>query len=478
MLTEFEKKIAGFIVENELLNSESKALLAISGGADSITLLHVINTLKNYGGLNIDLHCAHINHQLRAEQADEDEDFVTKLATKLKFKVTTEKINVRQYATKNKLSIETAARKLRIKNLTRIAESNNCNCIVTGHHKNDNAETIIHRLLRGTGYRGLAGIWPVRVFNTKMKFVRPLLCVTRNEIIHYLQQKNQSWREDHTNTNCKFTRNYIRHQLLPALQQESTDSLIDELYNLSIKTGRFYKKICSEVESIWPKISKQAEGSITLDLNIFQPQPYPVKIELIRRSLDSIGCGQRDLTQKHFKIIIQLTENNISGKTIQLPNGFIVRCEYKKLNFSKTAEKLSIEKQVLNSVELEVPGQTTFNKFLIKASILEVNEVDFEKYKSTKSPSIEWFDYGKIKPPLVIRFRQPGDRFIPFGQTGDKKVGKFLTAQRVPQEIRQKILIIKDREKLIWVCPVRISEQAKIDKTTIKILQLEIIESK
>lgn len=478
MLTEFENKVADFITKNELFVSKSKVLLAISGGADSIALLHVINALKNHGVLNIDLHCAHINHQLRAEQADRDEDFVYKLATSLKLVVTTKRINVCHYASENKLSIETAARKLRIEKLTCIAEANDCDCIATGHQENDNAETIIHRLLRGTGYRGLAGIWPERVFNNKMKFVRPLLCVTRDEIMQYLRHKKLSWCEDYTNVNCKFTRNYIRHQLLPTLQQESNNSLVEQLSDLSIKAVRFYKRIFSEVDALWPKILKQVDDAVIVDLNIFQSQTYSVKIEMIRRSLDCIGCGQRDLTQGHFKRIIQLAEKNDTGKTIELPNGFVVQCEYKNLSFSKTEKKNSIEKQVVNSLELEIPGQTIFDKFLIKASILEVDEVDFKKYKANKPSSIEWFDFGKIKLPLVIRLRRPGDRFIPLGQTEEKKIGKFLTAQRVPHKIRQKILIIEDRDKIIWIYPVRISEQTRIDKTTQKILQLKIIEYK
>jgi len=475
MLNEFEKKIADFIKKNELFVSESKVLLAVSGGADSIALLHIINALINHGDLNVDLHCTHINHQLRAEQADRDENFVIRLATSLKLEVTTKRINVRQYASENKLSIETAARKLRIENLIRIADANNCDCIATGHQKDDNAETIIHRLQRGTGYRGLAGIWPERVFDSRMKFVRPLLCVTRDEIIQYLQQKKVSWCEDYTNIDCTYTRNYIRHQLLPTLQQESNNSLVEQLSDLSIKTGRFYKQIYSRVNTLWSEISKQVNGTIILDLDIFQSQSHPIKIELIRRSLDCIGCGQRDLTQGHFKRIIQLAEKNATGKTIELPNGFVVQCEYKNLSFSK---KEKIERQVVNFLELEIPGQTTFEKFLIKASILEIDEVDFKKYKATKPPSIEWFDFEKIKLPLVIRIRRLGDRFIPLGQTEKKKVGKFLTDQRIPHEIRQKLLIIEDRDKLIWVCPVRISEQTKIDKTTKKILQLNIIESK
>jgi tRNA(Ile)-lysidine synthase len=476
MLLGFENKIAGFIKNNELFSSESKVLLAISGGADSIALLHVIYALKTQDVLHVDVHCAHINHQLRVKQADKDENFVTRLVAGLNLTITTKRINVYQFACENKLSIETAARNLRIESLLDIAKANSCDCIATGHQQNDNAETIIHRLLRGTGYRGLAGIWPERKFNNGTKFVRPLLCVTRDEIIRYLQQKEISWCEDYTNVDCKFTRNFIRNQLLPALQKESNSSLTEQLSDLSIKAGRFYKRICSEVEALWSEISKQVDGAVIVDLNIFQSQPHPVKIELIRRSLDCIGCGQRDLTQGHFKRIIQLAEKNISGKTMQLPNGFVVRCEYKNLSFSK--KKNSIEKQVVTSLKLKIPGQVAFDRFLIKVSILEVDEVDFKKYKATKPPSIEWFDFEKINLPLVIRFRRPGDRFIPLGQTEEKKVGKFLTAQRVPYEIRRNILIIEDREKLIWVCPVRISEYTKIDKTTQKILQLEIIESK
>ena len=154
MLNEFEQKVADFITKNNLFSSESKVLLAVSGGADSIALLHVINALKNHGTLNVDLHIAHINHQLRAVHAEH---------------------LLRRFASENKLSIETAARKLRIENLTHIAQANNFNCIATGHQKNDNAETIIHRLLRGTGYRGLAGLWSERIFNSKVKFIQMLI---------------------------------------------------------------------------------------------------------------------------------------------------------------------------------------------------------------------------------------------------------------------------------------------------------------
>jgi tRNA(Ile)-lysidine synthase len=126
------------------------------------------------------------------------------------------------------------------------------------------------------------------------------------------------------------------------------------------------------------------------------------------------------------------------------------------------------------AITVEIPGQTTFEHFLIQASILEKDKVDFEQFKTDKTDSIEWFDLDKIKPPLIVRFRRPGDRFVPLGLSAEKKLGKFLTAQRILHRIRREVLVVADREKIIWVWPVRISEQSKITNQTRKILQLQI----
>jgi tRNA(Ile)-lysidine synthase len=125
-------------------------------------------------------------------------------------------------------------------------------------------------------------------------------------------------------------------------------------------------------------------------------------------------------------------------------------------------------------VAVEIPGQKRFGKFLISAIVLEKNDVDFEKFKAAKTDSIEWFDLEKIKPPLIVRHRRPGDRFVPLGQSAEKKLGKFLTAQRIPYPVRREVFIVADREKIIWVWPVRISEQVRITGDTRKILQLEV----
>jgi len=498
MLLEFEKKVADFIKANELFGSAAKVLLAVSGGADSTALLYAMRTLKAESVFDAELLCAHINHRLRGTEADLDEEFVLAQAAELKLAVATKRLDVRGFAGRNKISIETAARKLRIESLLQIARASDCDGVATAHQKNDNAETVLQRLIRGTGFRGLGGIWPMRIFaetpqNGKLvdefKLVRPLLCVRRDEIIEYLQKRNLKWREDHTNADCTYRRNYIRHRLLPALQQDCTVSVVEQLSELAGSARRFYSLICRSADKVWPALADCAGEKIALDLKIFLTQSQPVRVELIRRSLTAIGSGERDLTQRHYEMILQLAEQNVSGRKIELPGAFVVGAEYGNLIFAwiQNSEIRSQKTEVrnlssvlcpLSSVVLEVPGRTRFGRNLVKAAIFDADEEEFEKFKAGKRNFIERFDFDKIKMPLVVRYRKPGDRFIPLGLRAEKKVGKFLTAAQVPQQVRQRLLIISDSEKIIWVWPIRMSEQAKITGETRKILQLQIQEKK
>ena len=474
MLLEFENKIAGFAKTNGLFESVDKVLLAVSGGADSTALMYAMQALKVDGILSAELLCAHINHQLRGTEADLDEDFVIAQAGNLNFPITTRRLDVRGFARKNKLSIETAARKLRIESLLDIAKANNCSRIATAHQKNDSAETVLQRLLRGTGFRGLGGIWPMRSFAEEFKFVRPLLCVRRGEIIEYLKERSLKWRTDRTNEDCRYRRNFIRHRLLPALQQDCSGSVVEQMSALSQSAQRFYKLVCDSAEEVWPVLADCAGDSLKLDLKSFLAQPEPVKVELVRRSLACIGSGERNLTQGHFKRILQLAEQNVSSRKVELPDGFAVRREYGSLTFGGVKTTLQPDKQINKSVELGIPGWTKFGSYLIEATVLETDKADVERFKVEKNEFVEWFDLEKVKQPLVVRFRQVGDRFWPLGLGGQKKIGKFLTAAKVPQELRQKLLIVADSEKIIWIWPIRISEQTKIVCETRKILQLRI----
>ena len=474
MLLEFEKKVAGFIEANNLFGSADKVLLAVSGGADSTALLHAMCALKTENVLNGDILCAHLNHQLRDAESDGDEAFVIAQADKLNMAVTTRRLDVRGFARENKLSIETAARKLRMESLLDIAKANNCKQVATAHHKDDNAETVIQRLARGTGFRGLAGIWPMRTFADGINFVRPLLCVGRDEIIEYLNKRSLKWRIDRTNDDCIYRRNFIRHRLLPALQQQCKCSITEQLSELAQSAQKFYSLVCSSAEEIWPELADCSADNITLDLEKFLAQPPVVKVEIIRRSLTQLGSGEKDLTQQHYENVLQLAQQKTSGRKLELPDGLVVRREYENLIFTRRQESFAVKECADEIAELQVPGQTQFGSFLIEATVLETDKRRFEKFKQDKSNFVEWFDLDKVKLPLVIRFRKDGDRFTPLGLASDKKIGKFLTDEKVPEEIRRKILIVADAEKIIWLWPIRISERAKVTGEPREILQLKI----
>ena len=398
MLTEFENKIAEFINANGLFKPVGKILIAVSGGADSMALMHVLHSLQTAEVLKADLMVAHINHQLRGNAADQDEAFVINAAGALGLPVITKSIAVLEFANEQKLSIETAARKVRISALIDMATENSCTFIATAHHLNDNAETIVHRLLRGTGLRGLAGIWPIKKFEN-ITFVRPLLCVSRDEIISYLEKSKINWRHDHTNENQAFTRNFIRHSLLPKLQSDSHHSLVDLLNQLSINCRRYIVWLENHIDRLWPQlVLKRNNDCIEFNKELLAGVSPLFTHEIFRRALLSIGSGERDLTQEHYENISILAASE-KAKCLTLPHGFNIRSG-KKLVFEKTV----FENQHVS----ELPWK-------IVTEIFDTKDCDFEKFKADKTQYIEWFDAEKISGKLIVRARMDGDIF---GQSG------------------------------------------------------------
>jgi len=452
-------------------------LLAASGGADSTALQYVISALRAEDMFALEPVCAHINHQLRGAESDADEDFVVEQAKELGFAVTTKRVDVRRYCSESKLSIETAARKLRIESLLEIAGAGSLKRVATGHHMDDNAETVVQRLARGTGFRGLGGIWPIRSFMGGVEFVRPLLCVRRDEILGYLKQRGLKFRQDSTNADCSYRRNFIRHKLLPALQSQSSDSIAERLFELSRSAQRFYELVRARVDDIWPELAECGPDRVVVDLKGFSVEHPAVKVELIRRSLAYLGSPERDLARGHFEKMLQFAEAKVSGRKIELPKGFSVVYEYGKMVLAGAAPGAGRGGELAGSFTVNVPGKTKFGSYLVESAILDTNEREQSLYKKTKTNFVEYFDMDRLTLPLEVRFHRAGERFVPLGSTREKKLGKFLTAQRVSRKLRQELLIVADSEKIIWVCPVRMSEQAKITDQTRNILRLRITDA-
>jgi len=468
-----EQNVAGFIRLHELFAGAGRILLAISGGADSTALLHVLQSLRTDGLLPTELVCAHVNHQLRGPASDEDERFVVEQAARLGLPVVTRAVDVRAHAKAHRLSVETAGRRLRLESLREIAVASGCTWVATGHQKNDNAETILQRLRRGTGFRGLAGIRPGRQLGNGPWFASPLLDVTREEIVAYLNQRNLEWREDRTNIDPAYTRNYIRHELLPTLQRESQGSLVEELSALAASARELYDRVQRAADEAMSQLAQVHEGGIALAALRLSALPESVAVELVRQALVTVGCGEQNLTQDHYKGIVQLARGSARGAAMTLPGGFTARRERDEVVLARPKPQgLS---PPLPSVVLRIQGETRFAGYRIEASVLDAAEIKTVQIKGDKSPFCEYLDLDHVTRPVVIRPRRAGDRFRPLGMNGEKKLGKFLTAAKTPRELREHILIFADPEKILWVCPIRIAEPAKVTGETRHVLKIEVL---
>jgi tRNA(Ile)-lysidine synthase len=476
MLLEFEDKLARYIKKERLFNPGERILLAVSGGADSTALLYALCSLKQKKIISADFLCAHINHQLRGIDSDNDERFVIEQAGRLNLPAVTKKVNVRFFAEKHKLSIETAARQLRIDALIDIAQKNNLQIIATAHQADDNAETVIHRILRGTGFRGLAGIKPKNIIRG-ITFVRPLLTFTKKQITDYLKEQGLNWQTDATNFDCRHKRNFIRHRLLPELQRQSNVPIVKQLAKLSHAAQKFQSSLDASTQQLWPKIASCQKNSVSLNINIFSQQHPAVKTELIHKALKSLDCPEKNLTHRHYERILPAfggSQSAGSNKKIALPAFFSVRREYDRLIFEKpsvlsTAAGLPSEK-----IDVAVPSKIQAGSLLIETALINAADRQMENFKKSKTAYIERFDFDKIIQPIIIRRKTNGDKFHPLGLPAEKKVGKFLTGQKIPPAARQKILIVRDRQKIIWVWPLRISEPVKVTCQTKKVLQIQI----
>ncbi len=473
-MSNLEEKVTSFIRAHDLFAGTDGIILAVSGGADSICLLHVMHALVSANSLRTPLVCVHINHQLRGDQSNDDQAFVVEQATKLGIPVAVKTVDVKTHAKRFRLSIETAGRELRLASLAEIAQRHHFQWMATGHQKNDNAETILQRLARGTGFRGLAGIRPWRQWND-LKLASPLLGCSREEINSYLQTKGIPWREDRSNRDCVHRRNFIRHRLLPTLQNQSNESLVEHLSSLAISSEKLYRKIEIYAQQVASESVVCTDRQAAIDAPVLANLPELVAVELIRQQLGELGCGERHITRRHYRDVLKLARSGtLRGKRI-LPQGFLACRQGGKFILQNPLEAPQHDNPDL-TVELNIPGTNYFDRYRIEARIIEGSKRDTIKIKDDKSPFLEYLDLDRLVMPLGVRYRHHGDRFQPLGMSAEKKVGKFLTTAKVPEPKRRNVLVFHDRRSVLWLCPVRLGQPASITPETYRLLELEVTE--
>ncbi len=488
MLDQLEETVAEFIDRHGLFAGAGGILLAVSGGADSTALLYVLVALKAQGRLEQDLICADINHRLRGPASDADEQFVIEQAHELNIPVVSQAVDVREYAQARKLSVETAARQLRLASLAEIARGTGAR----GSPRPTRRTTTRRPSCIGSCEGPVSTAWPAfgrrdnsATYSLPARFyARPA-----PRLSNICSVMSCAWREDQTNTNIAYTRNYIRHKLLPLLQQEAQGDLIEELAELAAAATRLHDRVEREAEEARPGLVQSTAGQLIFHAPRLTALPEIVAVELIRQALVALAVGERDLTQAHYTSLLQLARRDVSGKSVSLPHGFFARREGEQIILSGKGPARRVDRAPKREelrlgtrlappnpepMVLPVPGTTQFAGHEIEAKILRRDEMDATQFQHDKGPFREYLDFDQVKPPMIVRTRRPGDRFQPLGMPEEKKVGKFLTTAKVPRDWREQLLIFADREKIVWVCPMRMSERVKVTERTRQVLQLTV----
>lgn len=317
-------QVAAAIDTKGLIRPDARVIVGVSGGADSVALLHVLYALASDKNRNYEIIVAHANHHLRADAAN-DAKFVQKLSQSLGVKCVVENLDVTNRAAHDKQGTEQAGRTLRYEFFRRLGAKLEAQTVALAHHADDNVETILFRILRGTGLRGLGGMSASRELgDSGVQIVRPLLDMRRSEIIAYCREYNLAWCEDHTNLDTTYRRNFLRHELLPLVRQRvnsDTDAAVLRLGTLAAQTEAY---LTAQAETLLAQsISHEQADRILIDTTIFATDDLIVRQTAIRLVLERLGAPQRDLTAEHFESIDRLITTG--GVAVNLPKGFEAR---------------------------------------------------------------------------------------------------------------------------------------------------------
>jgi tRNA(Ile)-lysidine synthase len=462
---DFESKVQHDILDRKLFRPGDKLLAAVSGGADSVAMLHILCSLRN--SLGISIVCGHINHRLRDKDSDQDQRFTAELCSGWNVPFFAEQIDVKACAAREKLSIETAGRQLRLEALEQIARQAGCDSVATAHHQDDQAETVLFRLLRGTAFAGLAGIRPITE-RSGLRWIRPLLCVRRKEIESYCRQHTLAWRDDASNQELHFRRNWIRHRLLPYMQQSSGDDVAEKLSTLAQTALSFQQQVEKRANEILKENGDWYVSPSSLSAATVQQAGPFVAGEILRITLNRLNCGLRDISASHYQRFFQLM--NKSRAVLELPGGCTIRKKNDRIQF-ETADSLPDTKTIL-PVEIPAEGIIQFAGWKIQTRIISITQKNLESFRKQRDNFRQWFDWKQIQFPVIARSRQPNDRFVPLGHKTQKKISRFLTDSQVDSGLRNTCFVIEDKAGILWLSPVRRSCRAAVCPDTIWVLEI------
>ena len=448
------KKVISYIEKNKILQDGDSVLLGVSGGADSVCMLHVLYSLREK--YHLKLYVVHVNHGIRGSEAKRDADFVEQMAENLQIPFRVVTANIPEMAKEQKLSEEEAGRIFRYNTFEQVANEVGANKIAVAHNLNDNSETVLFNLFRGSRLKGLRGISPMRG-----QIIRPLLCCSRNEIEQYLQENNLSYCTDSTNKETDYSRNRIRLKLMPYIKENINQKAEYNIVNAAENLSQVYEYIYGEAQKAYRiHVKDNVLLNSAEDLNVVILQ------EVVRMWILENTGRLKDIKANHVNIVIGLLSNQVSKKS-ELPYG---------LKLIKTYEGVKVLLQ--NNEGKDSNGQTIIEDGKIFNTEKITVTVENESFDKSNIPDLlytKWLDYDKIKG-LTLRKRLPGD-YIEIsgsesGRSVKKKLKKYFIDNKIPQEERNNIWLLADGNHVVWIVGYRISEMCKVTDSTKRIIKI------
>jgi tRNA(Ile)-lysidine synthase len=476
------------ILKENLIESGDLVIVAISGGADSLSLLHILERLKREKFLDFSLHAAHLNHGMRGDSARKDAEFVRREARKMGIPCTIGEVDVEAFRKQRKLSPEDAARRLRYRFLEQLAERIGASSIAAGHTMDDQAETLLINFLRGTGLDGLSGIKVKRSLGDGELFLfRPLLKISKKEIEAYCRENSLSPRFDETNLDARFLRNKIRLELLPYLEREFNPDLRRGLFRLSglLSEDRDFLENAAS-ESLSRIISREEMYYLELEGEKLLEEHEALQGRILRLAICRVtGSVPREVGYNHIRAILQLYRTGTPHGLLNLPGGLEVSKRYNTLII--LLKKLQ-RKGHLTSFSLPVPGRENIpgGEQVLQAELTSPNQLSWPPDERKEA----YLDYEKVLgllrgkdrlqskkdySKLLVRPRRDGELFHPLGAPGRKKLNKYFIDHKIPMKERDSIPLVTAGNEIIWVVGKQISHNCRVTEETKKVLVLKIL---
>ncbi len=466
-------RVAAFMAHHALLAPAEAVLLAVSGGADSVALLVVMDQLARLEERGYRLHVAHLDHGLRSGSAA-DAAFVAELAERYGWPLIAERRDVAARAAADGVGIELAARRERYEFFESAAKGAGCGVVATAHHADDNVETVLHRIIRGTGLEGLRGIRPKRrLWGGAVWLIRPLLELRREEIEAYLTASGVKWRTDPSNASVAPTRNRIRHELLPLLREQYNPQVGRAITRL-VATAEWAGEWLDDLgeKTLEPLLIDQSDRKLTISTTGLARKGPLARSQAIRLAFTRLGAPLRAIGMGHVRRVLGLLDGP-SGRQLDLPSGLTVRREYDRLVLTlggATRPLISAEvHQLAADGATLLPGGET-----IRVECRPGGPAELTAFRQSKTARAEMVDADKLALPLLARRRREGDRFEPLGAPGRQTLSDFFISAKVPPGARSAAWVICDQLGPVWVAPYRIDQRVRVTSQTRRLAVLHL----